>query len=195
MKFDMSNDSKPRENPPTGSVSGVLIQIVDLGHQKKVWQGQEQLKPTLLLVFEIDEKMSDGRRFTVNREFTTSLHEKSNLRLFLEGWRGSKYTEEQLGQFDPKKLLGAACILSLVESKDGKYVNIDAASKLMKGMEPIEPTNPIVFFDMAHYSKEAFDKLWPWVKKKVEQSPEYKKATNGFNDMPDDLPYETAESF
>lgn len=187
MKFTTSTESKEFQNPSTGPVSAVLIQIIDLGTQKSLYQGEEKYAKKVKFVFEIDEHMTDGRPFTVSKDFTASLHEKSSLRAFLESWRGQKYTDSDLGSFDPKTLLGKACTLSLVSSKDGKYVNIDSASKLMKGVQPIKPVNPVFLFDLDNFSQETFDKVWPWVQRKIQDSPEYAKRNSFESIESDDL--------
>lgn len=187
MKFDVST-TKEFANPSTGPVSAVLIQIVDLGTQKVSWQGEDKFQQKVKFVFEIDELMGDGRPFVVNRDFTVSLHEKSSLRLFLESWRGQKYSDDDLAKFDPKTLLGKPCTLTLMQSKDGKYVNIDSAAKLMKGVTPLVPVNPVLYYDMSHHDSQVFSKLWPWVQKKIEQSPEYMQIQSGgsFADLQSD---------
>lgn len=193
MKFSASNtESREFQNPSTGPVSAVLIQIVDLGTQKTTWQGEEKFAKKVKFIFEIDEQMNDGRPFTVNRDFTASLHEKSALRTFLESWKGQKFSDEELGKFDPKSLLGKACTLNLVTSKDGKYVNIDSASKLMKGIQPIKPVNPVFLFDLDHFDQETFDKVWPWVQKKIQDSPEFNNRNSLAtiqSDKLEDLPF------
>ena len=179
MKFSASNDTKEFENPSVGSHNATLIQVIDLGTQVQMWEGEEKRANKVLLVWELDEKMKDGRPFVCHREFTTSLHEKASLRVFLEGWRGAKFTSDQLNNFSLENLLKASALLSLVLSKNGKYVNVSSASKLMAGMAKIDPANPVFYFDMENFKQDVFNQIWPWVQKKIQASPQYEVAING----------------
>lgn len=179
MKFSEGNtEDRVYESPSVGSHNAVLIQCIDLGTQVQMWEGEEKRANKVLLVWELDEKMKDGRPFVTHREFTTSLHEKAALRTFLEAWRGSKFTPEQLKAFDLSKLIGQGAILSLVLSKNAKYVNVASASKLMAGMTKIAPVNPTFYFDMDEFNQVVFDGIWPWVQKKIQASPQYDALMN-----------------
>ena len=173
MKFDTGTD-KERENPTVGPHCATLIQVIDLGTQKVLWEGAEKLQHKVKLVWELDEKMADGKPFVAHRDFTTSLHEKASLRLFLEGWRGTKFSPDQLQNFTLKNLLEKSCILTLVSDKTGQYVNVASSSVLMKGMTAVVPVNPIIYFDLSDFNRADFEKLWPWVQKKIQDTPEYK---------------------
>lgn len=178
MQFTSSNDTKEFENPSVGSHNATLIQVIDLGTQVQIWEVEEKRANKVLLVWELDEKMKDGKPFVAHREFTTSLHEKASLRTFLEGWRGRKFTSDEIRVFTLEKMLNASALLSLVMSKNGKYVNVSSASKLMAGMPKIVPVNPVFYFDMENYDAEVFNKIWPWVQKKIQASPQYGAIVN-----------------
>lgn len=70
-----------------------------------------------------------NRRFIVVKRFTRSLNEKSSLRNFLEKWRGSKYTPEELQQgVDLENLIGLNATLFIVhnETEERTYANIES---------------------------------------------------------------------
>ena len=159
------------ENPPAGAYPAVCTKMIDLGTQEVSWQGAIKYAHKVKIVFELDEKMTDGRPFITMRDFTVSLHEKAALRIFLKNWRGRDFTDEELRGFDPKVLIGKGCLLSLVEN--GEYVNIDSVMKLPKGMEAPVPVNPTVFFSLAEFDQAEFDKLSPKIQEKIMKSPEY----------------------
>ncbi len=153
-----------------------------MGTQESTWQGATKYAHKVKIVFELSEKMSDGRPFITMRDFTVSLHEKSGLRGFLKSWRGRDFTDEELaGGFDPKVLIGKGVLLNLVEN--GDYVNIDSAMKLPKGMEAPVPVNPTVFFSLSDFSQEEFDKLSEKIKEKIMKSPEYQSLKGGLNSI------------
>jgi hypothetical protein len=67
-------------------------------------------------------KMKDGRPFGAFQNYTLSWAPQANLRIDLQAWRGKPFTEEEMRRFDLKTVLGAWCMLNLIEStgNDGK---------------------------------------------------------------------------
>ena len=113
--------------PPEGIHPAVCVDVVDLGMEETPWGSLHKCRVT----WEIAHTMSDGRRFTANKKYTVSLHEKSNLFKDLKAWRGRPFTAEELAGFDLEKILGAPCQLVIThEEKEGKvYGNITALLK------------------------------------------------------------------
>jgi hypothetical protein len=177
MKFEAKGGTF--ENPPTGAHPAVCIRMIDLGTQETTWEGATKYAHKVKIVFELDEKMADGRPFITMRDFTVSLHEKAALRIFLKNWRGRDFTEEELKGFDPKVLIGKGCLLSMVEN--GEYVNIDSVMKLPKGMEAPVPVNSTCFFSLAEFDQAEFDKISDKIKEKIMKSPEYQSLKGGNN--------------
>lgn len=177
MKFSTGGGSKAWENPEPGAVSGVLIKVIDQGTQKTTFNGEEKFAHKVMFTFELESKMSDGKPHIISTTFTASMHEKAALRKFLEGWRGKQYTQQEAESIEPKKLLGQAAMLTLVEK--GEYVNISSASKLPKGLMPIKPENDFVYFSLypGEFDQQVFDSLSDKLKEKIMSTPEYKLAT------------------
>lgn len=180
------------DNPPAGTYGAICYRVIDLGTQEVKWEGDVKYQHKVYIGFELDEKMEDGRPYIVGRKFTVSLHEKSGLRAFLKGWRGRDFTPEELNGFSPQKLIGAPCMLSLVQN--GDYVNIASAAKLPKGMVAPKMTNPSVFLSLDEFDEKVYEGLSNSFKEQISRSPEYQalmKGTpksSGFDDMPDDIP-------
>lgn len=174
MKFAATGGSF--ENPQPGAYPAVCTKMIDLGTQETTWQGATKLAHKVKIVFELSEKMTDGRPFITMRDFTVSLHENAQLRKFLASWRGRDFTPEELAGFDPKVLIGKGVLLSLIER--GEYVNIDSAMKLPKGMEAPVPQGETVFFSLADFDQAEFDKLSDKIREKIMKSPEY-QSMNG----------------
>lgn len=164
-------ESKSFQNAEPGSHAAICTRVIDLGTQTTDWQGEKKQAKKVLLGWELDDLMEDGRPFFVSRSFTVSLHEKSSLRKFLAGWRGRDFTPEELMGFDPKKLIGAPCMLSLVQN--GDYVNVDAASKLPKGLAAPAIREKTIFYSIQDHDQAEFDKLSDKLKEKIQSSPEY----------------------
>lgn len=145
--------------------------VVDLGTQESTWQGKVSKRRKVLLKWELDEAMADGRPFIVTARYTASLAEKAVLRAHLEAWRGKAFTAEELRGFDLGKLLGAPCMVTLVQN--GEYVNVQGVSKLPKGMAPLMPTAPLTLLDLDNFSPEVFATLSDGLKATIQKAPEY----------------------
>lgn len=99
------------------------------------------------LVFEVDEKREDGKRFCVwSAPFTPSLNEKANFRKFLRQWQGRDLNAQELQEFDTEALLGkpAFLVVTHTEGNNGEtYANIAAITPHKNG-EPLEPSGDFV---------------------------------------------------
>ena len=188
MKFAARGDTF--ENPPAGAYPAVCTKMIDLGTQETTWQGATKYAHKVKIVFELSEKMSDGRPFISMRDFTVSLHENAQLRKFLASWRGRDFTPEELEGFDPRVLIGKGVLLSLIEK--GEYVNIDSAMRLPKGMEPPVPQGDTVFFSLAEFDENEWNKLSDKIKEKIMKSPEY-QSLHGSKTVTGTIPTEPDE--
>jgi hypothetical protein len=117
---------KQFQNPPEGLFQGVCVDVVDMGMQENRNNGKMQ--HNCRIVFQIDEPMEDGRRFIVNRWFTVSLSDQSNLLPFLENWRGKRLTQEEKDGFDLETLIGVNGQVQILHNSDSgqTYANIAA---------------------------------------------------------------------
>jgi hypothetical protein len=123
---------------PDGLHQAVLVDVVDLGEKETAWG----LKHKVRLVWEIDAAMADGRRFTVSKQYTASIHEKAELRKDLKGMKGRDLNADEMKKFDLEKLIGTPCTVFVEqsESQDGSkvYANVKIVSK--PGKSPIGPS-------------------------------------------------------
>jgi hypothetical protein len=105
---------------PTGIQQAVCYAVYDIGNQKGSYQGKSIIRHQVIICWELDCTMHDGKPFGVNKFYTNSLHEKASLRKDLESWRGKKFTAEELEGFDLEKLIGANCTMNIIdyEKKD-----------------------------------------------------------------------------
>jgi len=169
------------EAAPAGVHPARLVRILDLGTQESTYQGQTKHGRKIMLTFELlgDDRMSDGRPFTISRRFTASLGEKSALRPFLESWRGKKYQPDELRTgLRLDKMLGAFGLLSLVEAeRDGRmYSNISGISNLPKSMPKPEGVNQLQLFDLGAPDWSVFDALSEKMQGTILMSPEGQAA-------------------
>ena len=132
------------EPHPDGVHSAVCLDVMDLGLVTNTYQGETSIKPMVKIVFESEAKTADGKRCTVSKRFTASLHPKSNLWKFLGQWRGKPVGPNET--IELAKLVGACCtvVVSHQKSMAGKtYAKIDAVSKPVKKIAPSGLYDPI----------------------------------------------------
>lgn len=141
------------------------------------------------LRIEID---GNDKPMAISKQYTLSLHEKSNLRQDLEGWRGKSFTDQELAGFDVLKLLGVNCQIQVIHKKGEKrtYANIKTILPLPKDKwkEPENKINSFSFDDSKNIPEEMPD----WIFKIAKEADEYEywcKPT----DMGDDVPIEVYE--
>lgn len=129
---------------PAGVHQAVCVDVIDLGMVMSTFYKKESHK--CYIVWEIDEQMPDGKRFTVRRRYTVSLNSKAALRKDLESWRGRTFTEDELKGFDVEAVLGANCNVNVVQEKrDGDtFANVSAITPLHKSQQKITPSGSYV---------------------------------------------------
>lgn len=197
---------------PPGTHAAICIQVIDLGTQETSYMGGEtEHKRQIRIGWEIpEERMSDGRPFTIGKTYTFSSHKKAGLRLHLESWRGQAFKEEELsgapGSFDIKNILGKPCLLNVMqkEGQKGLYSVVTGVSKLPKGMAVPAASNGQVYLTLDKYDAHSYAVLGDYWRELIAKSPEYavatgvakptgapaaglKSATTG--DLDDDIPF------
>ena len=97
-----SGDFKPH---PEGIHPAVCVDVMDLGLVETDFQGVKKMVNKVKLTFESEALTEDGKRCTVFRSFSASLHPKSNLSTFLSKWRGRPVAPGE--SIELQKLIGA----------------------------------------------------------------------------------------
>ncbi len=171
---------------PDGTHLAICYQVVDLGTQETAFSGETKKTHKVRLAWELSqEKMDDGRPFTVSQTFTWSMHEKASLRKALEAWRGMAFMARDFGPngFDIKNVLGKSCTLSVVHTvadNGNTYANIASIGKAMKGIEVPQRVNPLVYLWLVpeRWDAKVFSELPPYLQAKIVASPEYNAMMN-----------------
>ncbi len=178
-------NDKAFDPTPEGNHIAVCYRVIDLGTQIGEYAGKETRRRKVLISWEIpDEKMEDGRPFTIGQRFTWSMSDKGSLRPMLESWRGTKFTEADFGPhgFDIMNIIGVGCMLNVVHAHKGGniYANIASVAKLPKGMKAPGPTNQrcYVWLSREEFIQGNFDALSDGLKAIIQQSPEYKSLSD-----------------
>jgi hypothetical protein len=133
-----SGDFKPA---PEGVWPAVCVDVVDQGIvQPKNPKYRPNHRIQLRWVLQAEPPLEDGRPHMAVRGFGLSLGEKSNLRPFLEAWRGRSFTDEELEGFDVEKVIGVNCQLQILHRRDnGKvYGNVVSIMPAAKGTKKLE---------------------------------------------------------
>lgn len=148
MAIIVSEGSNKTYTPhPEGQFTARCIDVVDMGWQKTEFGPKHKIR-IVFFCGETEEREYEGEKkqspLTISCFYTASLHEKANLRGFLESWRGQSFTADEAKSFDLEKMLGAAAYVQVTHAhKDGKtYANVKSIMKLPKGMDaPGAPTD------------------------------------------------------
>lgn len=135
---------------PAGVHDAICVFVEDIGHEHSELYSKFIHK--VVICWEVNEPMSDGRPYMVSKRYTLSLSDKALLRKDLEGWRGQKFTEDQLKGFDLEVLRGKQCQLQIIHNeKNGKvYANLQTV--LPKGKH--SPTLVAVATDVPEWISE-----------------------------------------
>lgn len=118
---------------PEGTWDAVLCDVVDLGLCDTQYGKKHQIR----LVWQISEKMEDGRPFTIGRRYGLSLNEKSSLFKDVKSWFGKVPPAE----LDLEKLIGQNCqVVVQHNERDGStYANVIAVLKAGKAKLKVSP--------------------------------------------------------
>lgn len=170
--------AKEWEQPETGNQVARCIRVIELGTQKKEYQGQTSWKRQTLVVWELPDNLMTygehaGKPFTISQFYTASLGEKANLRRDLEGWRGKAFTQEELNGFDQRKIIGQPCMLNLID-REGK-VRIGGVSSIPRGLQVPPQVNKSLFYDIDEHDATVWEELSDGIKKLIQQSKEWQE--------------------
>ncbi len=178
-------DDKSFAPVPQGNHIAVCYRVIDLGTQRGEYMGQQKVQHKLLISWEIpDEKMDDGRPFTIGQKFTWSMSEKANLRKVLESWRGKAFVDEDFSAngFDIKNVIGVGCMVNVVHEKKGEktYSNIASVARLPKGLTAPAPVNKrsYVWLSKEEFVQKNFDELSDNLKTIIQAAPEFKALSD-----------------
>lgn len=169
-----TDSGKEWEEPEPGNHVARCIRVIELGTQRKEYQGTVSFKKQTLVVWELPtELMDDGKPFTISKWYTASLNEKANLRRDLENWRGKPFTEAELEGFDQRNILEKPCLLNVIKNEKGKVV-VGNVAAIPKGMSAPPQVNETLFYDLDDHKDDVWAKITDGIKKIILQSEERK---------------------
>ena len=151
------------EQPQTGMVPAVCINVVDGRYAKTTYMGQDKgYQRKIFILWEIAQRIKEGQfagqHMVIAKEYTFAVGDKANLRIDLESWRGKKFEERKNADgtvslltekkdnekivkvpFAVDMLIGANCILYLEDV--GKSRHFIKPTKVMKFDNKYTPVN------------------------------------------------------
>lgn len=180
-KIKGGNGGSNQELIAVGNYPARVAQVLDLGLQaRRPYQGKEKGPVNMLWVtYELVTefmKDADGKELEDKPRW---ISEQMNLfSLDQENAISTKRISgiDAAGELggDWARVLGMACTVQVVHSKDGKYANIGAVSPEMKGMTTPDLVNEARLFDMDDPDMEVFNGLPEFLQKKMTGNLEFK---------------------
>jgi len=175
------NNNSAGQTVPAGTHVARCYQIIHIGTIVDTYQGEEKLVNKVRLVFELPLETADFGKgeqpFSIGRDFTLSMHEKSGLRAFVQSWLGKAMSDSEASKFDIGTLLGKEAMVSVMHrtANTGRnYADLKGASPLAKGMTCPPQVNAAFLLD---YDSQDFDlrfsMLPEWLQNKVSSSAEF----------------------
>lgn len=132
--------------PPAGDHFAACVAVVDLGTHTPTRGFKGEPPEPRHEVFLAWELVDLPGRPVVGKNFTASLHENANLRIWIKKWFG----KDVAGEFDVKKLVGQKCQLTIEHkpSGDRAFVNITDLVRLRTTDKVKDAERPAITFDL-----------------------------------------------
>lgn len=176
-----------------GTYAAVCSGVIDIGTQLNEVYGKK--RDEVLIIWTLPDELIEveGEMFPrqVNNTYSATISGASKLRALLEGWRGKRFTEEELKGFDLRNILGTCCLVTVKRcvSKAGKeYTSVESASRLPKGVQLAKVNvEPILYCIEDDWAFEELQRLPEWIQNRVKASEQYKAFVNG-GEVPEEDP-------
>ena len=195
-----NNNSTKKEIVPSGTHIARCYSMIHIGTVEWEYSGEQKFSNKVRLTFELPNEMrefsGEQKPMVISKEYTLTMHEKSNLRKDLEMWRGKQFTHKELGNFDLIEILEECCNLNVIHktTKTGnEYAAIGGLSSLPKGIECTNQINPTFIFNYGeNFNEEWLDKQPDWIQNQIKKTPEYENKINQIkykSSTDDDMPF------
>jgi len=173
MSTNIANAKSGGSHIEAGTYPAVCSGVVDLGLQKTDFNGEQFEKLQVMLMWELPTERieidGEDKPRQMSKTFTFSTSDKSTLRKYLKNWRGRDFSAEELKDFDLKNVIGAPCMLTIVDTDKGSS-RIDGVSKAVKGMDIPAATRKIHIDLDDRKTWVLLPELADWMKSKINDS-------------------------
>ena len=182
----VASSNQKKEIVPAGTHFARCYSMIHIGVVEWEFQGEKKFNNKVRLTWELPYEMRDfggeQKPLVISKEYTLSMHEKSNLRKDLEMWRGKVFTNKELGSFDVTDLLGKTCNISVIHkvAKNGnEFAQVGGVSAIQKGVEVLEQFNPTFIFNYGdHFDLDWLDSQPEWIQEQIKSSEDYQYKIN-----------------
>lgn len=164
---------------PAGTHLARCVGVISLGTQAP---NNPTFKPSfkVLVTWELPDEMVPDKNMamTVHKEYSCFLSEKANLRHDLESWRGRPFTKEELDGFDVANVIDVPCMISIIHKTSAKktvYAQVNAVTKLPKGITPKPRVNELVRYEIEQGRDTTFASLPKWIQDKIAACEEWQQ--------------------
>jgi hypothetical protein len=181
-----NNNSTKKEIVPSGTHIARCYSMIHIGTVEWEYNGEQKFSNKVRLTFELPNEMrefsGEQKPMVISKEYTLSMHEKSNLRKDLEMWRGKQFSYNELAHFDLMLMLEECCNLTVIHktTKAGnEYAMIGGLSSLPKGIECTNQINPTFIFNYGeNFNQEWLEEQPEWIQNQIKNTPEYENKIN-----------------
>ena len=182
----VTSSNQKKEIVPAGTHFARCYSMIHIGVVEWEFQGEKKFNNKVRLTWELPYEMRDfggeQKPLVISKEYTLSMHEKSNLRKDLEMWRGKVFTNKELGSFDVTDLLGKTCNISVIHkvAKNGnEFAQVGGVSAIQKGVEVLEQFNQTFIFNYGdHFDLDLLDSQPEWIQEQIKSSEDYQYKIN-----------------
>ena len=192
------NNETKREIVPSGTHIARCYSMIHIGTVEWEYAGETKYTNKIRITFELPHEMRDfggeEKPMVISKEYTLSLHEKSNLRRDLEGWRGRSFSNQEVCSFDITNVLRSSCNVSVIHktSKSGnEFAQIGRISSMTKGSDcPNQINESFIFNYEDNFNEDWLEEQPEWVQDQIKNTDEYKSKMNQKKFSPtDDMPF------
>lgn len=189
MSINAKNSGVTKELIPAGNYLARCYQMIEIGTVTEIIMGKAKTLPKVRVGWELPTELKvfnpekGEQPLAISKEYTISMHEKSNLRLDLKSWRGKDFTEDEAKCFDITKLLGAACMLNIIHKPSLSdptriYEQIAGITPIPKGITVPPAVNKLFVLSYDSFDMNVFNSLPDFIKTKMQGSSEYQAILN-----------------
>lgn len=188
--------TKPEIKPQVeaGSYIARCYQFIHIGTSRYEYMGQEKITNKIRYGFELPNELKvfkegeQAKPIAIAAEFNLTMFEKGKLRPTIDGWLGKKLSDMEADSFDVETMVGKPCMLNVIHNDKG-YAEVASISPLPKGVECPPQINKSQVLNYSNFDRELFEKLPEFIRKRIENSDEYRRMLAG-GEGQDDLSYE-----
>lgn len=194
------NEGFTRELIPAGNYIARCYRMLQIGTVKESFKGQDKTLSKARIGWELPLELKvfkpeNGEQpLVIEKEYTLSMSDKSNLRKDLKSWRGSDFTPEQAEAFDITKLIGVPCMINIIHKPSASdptkiYEEIAGITPLAKGVNCPPAINKPQILAFDEWNEELFKSLPAFITDKIKTSVEYQAMIGGHTQEVNDADY------